>query len=159
MRTKLITYGRAPTERESTVIPPDLDGHPGPPIRRPSTASYGAGASARNSSEVTATQIIEEYNAAVQKDGSMKPNLTAGTLQMLNSLPGSQKMHRSTTEDRIVIRIEVEDTGVGIKKKDMVDSRLFSPYVQTDIGRYQGGKGTGLGLALSKHIVKLSGGR
>lgn len=55
--------------------------------------------------------------------------------------------------------MEVEDTGVGIRRKDMVDNRLFSPYVQTDIGRFQGGKGTGLGLALSKHIVRLSGGR
>ena len=61
--------------------------------------------------------------------------------------------------DTIIVRIEVEDTGVGIRRKDMVDNRLFSPYVQTDIGRSQGGKGTGLGLALSKNIVRLSGGR
>ncbi|KAG8851507.1 hypothetical protein FRB96_009180 [Tulasnella sp. 330] len=158
VRTKLVTYGRVPTERDLTAVPLDLDGHPGPPIRRSSSASYRSRAPARNSSEITATQIIEEYNAAVEKDGSMKPNFTVNSLQMLNSCPGSQKMQKPT-EDMVVIRIEVEDTGVGIKKKDMVDNRLFSPYVQTDIGRYQGGKGTGLGLALSKHIVKLSGGR
>jgi signal transduction histidine kinase len=32
--------------------------------------------------------------------------------------------------DQIVIRIEVRDTGTGIKKKDIRDARLFSPYVQ-----------------------------
>ena len=38
-------------------------------------------------------------------------------------------------------------------------NRLFSPYVQTEIGRRQGGKGSGLGLALVRQIVKLSNGR
>jgi hypothetical protein len=36
---------------------------------------------------------------------------------------------------------------------------LFSPYVQTEIGRRQGGKGSGLGLALVRQIVRLSNGR
>ncbi|KAI8822660.1 uncharacterized protein EV422DRAFT_566334 [Fimicolochytrium jonesii] len=62
-------------------------------------------------------------------------------------------------ETSAIIRMEVQDTGVGIKKQDMVGNKLFSPYVQTDEGRRQGGKGTGLGLALVRHIVKLSGGR
>ncbi|TDL16755.1 hypothetical protein BD410DRAFT_901857 [Rickenella mellea] len=61
--------------------------------------------------------------------------------------------------EKIVVRIEVHDTGVGIKAKDLIDHKLFSPYVQTEIGKYQGGKGTGLGLALVRRIVKLSGGR
>ncbi|KAG9023619.1 hypothetical protein FRB95_012714 [Tulasnella sp. JGI-2019a] len=91
------------------------------------------------------------------KEQSSNPHcgvgLSAGQLALHNATPGSEIL------DRLVIRIEVEDTGVGIKRKDMVDNRLFSPYVQTDIGRFQGGKGTGLGLALSKQIVRLSGGR
>lgn len=49
--------------------------------------------------------------------------------------------------EQIVVRIEVEDTGVGIRRKDLVDNRLFSAFNQTEVGRLQGGKGTGLGLA------------
>ncbi|KAJ3916299.1 Tco5, signal transduction HAMP domain histidine kinase [Lentinula edodes] len=60
---------------------------------------------------------------------------------------------------RIVVRIEVSDTGSGIKPQDMAQSKLFSAFNQTEQGRQQGGKGTGLGLALVRLIVKLSGGR
>lgn len=56
-------------------------------------------------------------------------------------------------------RIEIQDTGVGIRSRDMAENRLFSAYVQTEIGRKQGGKGTGLGLSLVRQIVMLSGGR
>ncbi|KAI5118222.1 hypothetical protein M0805_000718 [Coniferiporia weirii] len=67
--------------------------------------------------------------------------------------------HDLNALDSIVVRVEVHDTGVGIRARDLVDHKLFSPYVQTEIGKYQGGKGTGLGLALVRRIVKLSGGR
>ncbi|WVQ72758.1 hypothetical protein IAR50_002318 [Cryptococcus sp. DSM 104548] len=60
---------------------------------------------------------------------------------------------------KVVVRVEVHDTGVGLKKTDLLDGDLFSPYVQTEIGRRQGGKGSGLGLALVRQIVKLSNGR
>ncbi|ESK89338.1 histidine kinase [Moniliophthora roreri MCA 2997] len=61
--------------------------------------------------------------------------------------------------DRIIVRIEVSDTGCGIRPYDMIESKLFSAFNQTEQGRRQGGKGTGLGLALVRLIVKLSGGR
>lgn len=65
----------------------------------------------------------------------------------------------ATPEDRAIVRVEIRDTGVGISTTDLADNRLFSPYVQTEIGRRQGGKGSGLGLALVRQIVELSGGR
>ncbi|TDL23697.1 hypothetical protein BD410DRAFT_720943 [Rickenella mellea] len=61
--------------------------------------------------------------------------------------------------DNIVVRIEITDTGYGIRQKDLVRGKLFSAFNQTEQGRQQGGKGTGLGLALVRQIVKLSGGR
>lgn len=59
----------------------------------------------------------------------------------------------------LVVRFEISDTGVGIRPSDMAENRLFSPYVQTAVGREQGGKGTGLGLSLVRQIVMLMGGR
>ncbi|KAF8555658.1 Tco5, signal transduction HAMP domain histidine kinase [Imleria badia] len=60
---------------------------------------------------------------------------------------------------RIVVRIEVSDTGSGIPPHEITQGKLFTAFNQTEQGRQQGGKGTGLGLALVRQIVKLSGGR
>ena len=54
------------------------------------------------------------------------------------------------------IRIEVEDTGVGISKQNM--SRLFTEGVQFDAASLQGGGGSGLGLWIAKMITQLHGG-
>ncbi|KAJ7094271.1 hypothetical protein C8R44DRAFT_645383 [Mycena epipterygia] len=55
-------------------------------------------------------------------------------------------------------RLEVADMGPGIKPSDLVEDRLFQPFVQTTVGQ-SSGSGTGLGLAIVKQIVRLSGGR
>ncbi|MFC2003321.1 PAS domain S-box protein [Chloroflexota bacterium] len=52
--------------------------------------------------------------------------------------------------------VEVQDTGRGVSKKDQ--SLLFNPYHQTEDGRFRYG-GMGLGLALSKDLVELHGGK
>ncbi|KAJ7098566.1 hypothetical protein B0H15DRAFT_878328 [Mycena belliarum] len=55
-------------------------------------------------------------------------------------------------------RLEVTDSGPGIKPSDLVEDRLFQPFSQTTVGR-SSGSGTGLGLAIVKQIIRLSGGR
>jgi len=57
-------------------------------------------------------------------------------------------------EDRF--RVEVEDTGIGIKRADM--SRLFVEFQQLDSSSAKRYPGTGLGLALTKRIVEAQGG-
>jgi signal transduction histidine kinase len=53
--------------------------------------------------------------------------------------------------------IEVTDTGIGIKAEDM--PRLFQEFVQLETTRDKREEGTGLGLALTKRLVEMHGGR
>jgi protein-histidine pros-kinase len=54
-------------------------------------------------------------------------------------------------------RLEVVDTGVGIREEDL--GRLFVEFQQLDTGVSKKYQGTGLGLALTKRIVDAQGGR
>ncbi len=54
------------------------------------------------------------------------------------------------------VRVSVADTGPGIAPGD--HERIFEEFQQTDAGLEQH-EGTGLGLALSKRLVELHGGR
>ncbi len=55
------------------------------------------------------------------------------------------------------IRITVWDTGIGIKEEDK--GKLFNAFQQLDSGMEKRYQGTGLGLALSKRLVEMHGGR
>jgi len=53
------------------------------------------------------------------------------------------------------VRVSVADTGPGIAPEDQ--ERIFDEFQQTDLGAQR--EGTGLGLALSKRLIELHGGR
>jgi signal transduction histidine kinase len=53
------------------------------------------------------------------------------------------------------VRVSVADTGPGIAPEDQ--ERIFEEFQQTDLGAQR--EGTGLGLALSKRLIELHGGR
>jgi two-component system, sensor histidine kinase len=56
-----------------------------------------------------------------------------------------------------LLRVSVQDTGIGIKKEDL--NRIFDPFEQADSSMSRRYQGTGLGLALTKQMVELHGGR
>ncbi|KAH8828096.1 hypothetical protein DL96DRAFT_1601700 [Flagelloscypha sp. PMI_526] len=58
----------------------------------------------------------------------------------------------------IVWRLEVHDTGPGVKPSDFINKRLFQLFAQTRVG-VQTGAGSGLGLSIVKAIVLVLGGR
>ena len=64
---------------------------------------------------------------------------------------------RIAPEDTLSFRIEVEDTGIGIRPENM--SRLFVEFEQLDASRGKHFQGTGLGLALARKLAEAQGGR
>ncbi len=55
------------------------------------------------------------------------------------------------------VEIAIRDTGIGIRTEDI--PRLFQEFVQLETTEAQRHEGTGLGLALTKRLVELHGGR
>jgi len=70
---------------------------------------------------------------------------------------GGQVTVRVGPEEADSYRVEVEDTGIGIRPEDL--GRLFVEFQQLDAGAAKKYQGTGLGLALTKRIVEAQGGQ
>lgn len=58
--------------------------------------------------------------------------------------------------ERVTMRFEVQDTGIGIAKEKIAD--LFHPFIQGDASTTRKYGGTGLGLAITQRLARLLGG-
>ena len=70
--------------------------------------------------------------------------------------PAGGVVHVGTARSPGEVVVSVADTGPGIAPED--EARIFEEFQQTEVGMKQR-EGTGLGLALSKRLVELHGGR
>lgn len=59
-------------------------------------------------------------------------------------------------DENVLMKVEIRDTGIGIKQTDM--SKIFNSFQQVDSKRNRNIEGTGLGLAISQQLLGLMGG-
>lgn len=65
--------------------------------------------------------------------------------------------YEKISEDKIMMRAAVSDTGIGIKKDDM--DKLFQSFTQLDMERNHKIEGTGIGLNITERLVRAMNGR
>ncbi len=89
--------------------------------------------------------------------GQILLNLTGNAIKFTEagSIIVSVRLAENET-DSVLLRFEVQDTGIGIAAKDM--NRLFTAFEQADGSTTRKYGGTGLGLVISKRLAEMMGG-
>ena len=97
---------------------------------------------------------IPEISADERKIKQVVFNLLSNAVKFT---PDGGKVGIEAVKEDEHIRVTVWDTGIGIREEDK--GKLFKEFQQLDSGRDKRYQGTGLGLALSKRLVEMHGGR
>jgi len=97
---------------------------------------------------------LDEVFLDQQKFKQILYNLVSNAVKFTDE--GGQVEVRAAPRDDDRFRLEVQDTGIGIRNEDL--PRLFKEFEQLESGAGRRYEGTGLGLALTRRIVELQGG-
>jgi protein-histidine pros-kinase len=97
---------------------------------------------------------LDEVVLDQQKFKQILYNLVSNAVKFTDE--GGRVCVRARPQGAHRFRLEVEDTGIGIRREDL--PRLFQEFEQLESGTARRYEGTGLGLALTRRIVELQGG-
>ncbi len=97
-----------------------------------------------NSEEIVADHDPDKLSAILV-------NLLSNSIKYTTQ--GAIGLKTSSTEDRRKFCLEINDTGVGIKKKNI--DHIFDRFYQEDATAIRAGEGTGIGLAIVKEFCDL----
>jgi CheY-like chemotaxis protein/two-component sensor histidine kinase len=104
---------------------------------------------------VYAAELERYVRADAQKLRQVLTNIVGNAIKFTSSGQVACRISsRPDVSDRAMLRVEVEDTGVGISLEDQ--TRIFEPFVQAR--NLKAERGTGLGLAISREFITLMGG-
>jgi len=84
-------------------------------------------------------------------------NLISNAAKFTNEGQITVSAYPVTENERVYIRVDVADTGIGIAEKDM--PLLFEAFQQIDNSLTRSVEGTGMGLPLAKSLIELQHGR
>ncbi|MBK5967102.1 hypothetical protein CCR95_24290 [Thiocystis minor] len=107
--------------------------------------------------DVPADLAHRSFQGDPHRLGQILLNLTGNAVKY--TLRGSVTVRARLVEETltdVLLRLEVQDTGIGIATKDQ--PRLFTPFEQVDSSTTRQYGGTGLGLALSQRLAQRMGG-
>lgn len=101
-------------------------------------------------------ELPQEMNPVFADERRLRQVLYNLLANAIRFTPSGGVVRIVVKDDPSRVCFAIEDMGVGIDAKDQI--KLFQPFSQLDAAKGRG-EGTGLGLAVTKHLVELHNGR
>jgi signal transduction histidine kinase len=99
-------------------------------------------------------KILKEVEIDKQRFSQVFENILGNAVKFT---PEKGRITISTTARKDDVLVQIEDTGIGIKKEFL--KKIFEPFYQIEGTLYREYGGTGLGLAICKGLIEVQGGK